>query len=130
MSFPIRPAVNEARLQRNSLAGTVRAALMRLEVRKITSSPHPEIRFEVEALEKALAALVEQPPERGSNIDREVSFSLKLLEKTPIVVGERSHGELWDGASRGSPDDCGSVTLGSAAGAGVAEPSGASAPMP
>jgi hypothetical protein len=63
MSFPIQPAVNDARRKRNALAGSVRAALLRLETNKLTASPNPQARFEVQALEKALAALLDQPPE-------------------------------------------------------------------
>ena len=77
----LQPAVNDARRKRNALAGSVRAALLRLEVNKLAASPNPQARFEVQALEKALAALLELPPERVTQVDRELRAAIKRIDK-------------------------------------------------
>ncbi len=76
---PLRESLSQARATRNSLAGSVRSALLQLERTPAGHSPDRRARHEVNALHQALAALIASPPEpRPAGVDAELAAAMRV----------------------------------------------------
>jgi len=89
---PLETALHEARLRRNSLAGTVRNALLQLERTYAWRSPDPRAVHEREALQTAMAALLAPAPEaKKLGIEAEINRAVRdlaLEEKRQLTCEE------------------------------------------
>ena len=79
---PLQDAIAKARTTRNSLAGTVRGALIQLERTPAGSSSDRRAVHEVACLQQALAALMQVPPEpKQLGIDGEINRLMRDLAR-------------------------------------------------
>ena len=77
---PLESALHEARLRRNSLAGTLRNALLQLERTPAWRSPDPRAVHERRVLSAALAALLAPAPEaKKHGIEAEINRAVRDL---------------------------------------------------
>lgn len=83
-TFPLKAAIEQARLRRNALAGTIRQAMLAVERSQAGSSRDPRAIHERQALGDALTALLRTPPPAPpGGLDLLLASAMKRLDRSP-----------------------------------------------